>query len=183
MLINSFFQPNHHAVTGTKVDNTSTQKSSTSSQSLTLDSNSQKPSQDTPGKDLNAQFIEQREIQKLKNIDQEVRAHERAHLSAAGRYATSGASFSYQRGPDGHLYAVAGEVGIDISKVPGNPEQTLLKAQTIMRAALAPANPSSQDQRVAAQATALAQQAKIEIAVQQQTEAPDDIGQYLDAFV
>ena len=124
----------------------------------------------------------QRELQKLKNIDRDVRAHEQAHLSAAGQYATSGASFSYQQGPDGRLYAVSGEVKIDTAAIPGDPLGTLQKAQTIVRAALAPVNPSSQDRRVAAQGAALAQQARIEIAIQQESREYEQAGQYLDAF-
>lgn len=125
----------------------------------------------------------QRELQKLKNIDREVRAHEQAHLSAAGQYATSGANFSYQQGPDGRLYAVSGEVTIDTAAIPGDPLGTLRKAQTVVRAALAPVNPSSQDRRVAAQGAALAQQARIEIAIQQNIQVSGQAGQYLDAFV
>jgi len=37
-------------------------------------------------------------IEELKKIDQEVRAHEAAHLGAAGGYALGGAQFQYQRG-------------------------------------------------------------------------------------
>jgi hypothetical protein len=124
-------------------------------------------------------LTEHRQLQKLRNIDREVRAHEQAHLSAAGQYATSGASFSYQKGPDGRLYAVSGEVGIDTSAIPGDPQATLQKAQAVVQAALAPANPSAQDRRVAAQATAMAQQARVEIATRQETR---ESGQYLDAF-
>ena len=66
---------------------------------------------------------EKKQVQKLKNRDREVRAHEAAHLAAAGPYATRGASFSYQKGPDGRQYAVGGEVGIDSSEVPNDPAQ------------------------------------------------------------
>lgn len=128
------------------------------------------------------EISQQAELRKLKNIDREVRAHELAHLSAAGQYATSGASFSYQKGSDGRLYAVSGEVGIDSSAIPGDPRATLRKAQTVMRAALAPANPSAQDRRVAAQASAMALQARVELSLQQEGVAPREPGQYLDAF-
>ena len=53
---------------------------------------------------------EKREVEELKARDREVRAHEAAHLAAAGTYASSGPNFEYKRGPDGRLYAVAGEV-------------------------------------------------------------------------
>ncbi|WP_157608105.1 putative metalloprotease CJM1_0395 family protein [Thermodesulfatator atlanticus] len=106
---------------------------------------------------------QQRLIQKLKRIDKEVRAHEQAHMIAGGRYVRGAANYKYVRGPDGNYYAVAGEVKIDTSPVPGDPEATLEKARTIKRAALAPANPSAQDRMVAAQADRLAMKALEEI--------------------
>lgn len=111
-------------------------------------------------------LAEQRKLQELRNIDRRVRAHELAHVSVGGRYVTSGASFRYETGPDGRRYAVAGEVSIDTSEVAGDPRATLEKAQIVLRAALAPADPSAQDRRVAAQAVATIQQARVELAVQ-----------------
>ena len=73
-------------------------------------------------------------------------------------------SNEYETGPDGQRYAVGGEVGIDTSAIPGDPEATLLKAQTVMRAAMAPAEPSAQDQLVAAAAKTMESQAFIELA-------------------
>lgn len=102
------------------------------------------------------------ELQKLKQRDAEVRSHEQAHLSAAGQYARGGATYTLQKGPDGSSYAVGGEVGIDVSKE-ATPEATIAKMQVIKRAALAPANPSGADKRIAAQATAKASQAKQEL--------------------
>ncbi len=95
---------------------------------------------------------EKQALDDLKARDREVRAHEQAHLAAAGPYAKGPPSFEYQTGPDGKPYAVGGEVQIDTSKVSGNPQATLVKAQTIRRAANAPRNPSAQDRQVAAQA-------------------------------
>jgi len=105
---------------------------------------------------------EQKLINELSARDLEVRTHEAAHLSAAGIYAKGGPSFSFQRGPDGKQYAVGGEVNIDTSPIPGDPEATIRKAQTLQRAALAPAEPSSQDRSVAASATQLELQARTE---------------------
>ena len=113
----------------------------------------------------------QQELVKLRARDQEVRAHEQAHLSAAGGLAKGGANYSYQRGPDGQRYAVGGEVDIDTSPVLGNPAATLAKARQIQAAANAPAQPSPQDQAVAAQAAAMAAQAQVELA-KKQTEKP-----------
>ncbi len=111
---------------------------------------------------------EQRQIQVFKARDIEVRAHEQAHLSAAGGFATGGASFTFQTGPDGRRYAIGGEVQIDISSVPGDPEASLRKAETIRRAALAPASPSAQDFSVAASAASMATNARIELLKQNQ---------------
>ncbi len=102
-------------------------------------------------------------LSELKQRDAEVRSHEAAHLAAAGGIATSGASFEYQQGPDGIQYAIGGEVNIDTSPVSGDPAATLRKADTIRRAALAPAQPSGPDMQVAASATAMAAQAQIEL--------------------
>lgn len=102
-------------------------------------------------------------VRELKQRDAEVRAHEAAHLAAAGGIATGGASFSYQQGPDGVRYAIGGEVNIDTSSVPGDPAASLRKADTIRRAALAPAEPSGPDLQVAASAAAMAARAQVEL--------------------
>ena len=106
---------------------------------------------------------DQQKVAQLKQRDQEVKTHEQAHLSAAGAYAIGGASFTYQTGPNGVRYAVGGEVNISTSAIKDDPAATLKKADTIRRAALAPENPSSQDQRVAAKATSMAGKARIDL--------------------
>jgi len=116
---------------------------------------------------------EQAEIRQLASIDRKVRAHEQAHSSVGGVYAGA-PSFTYKTGPNGVRYAVGGEVSIDVSPVPGNPEATLRKAEQVARAALAPADPSSVDRRVAASASALAAKARFEIA-QRAAEASDNV--------
>jgi hypothetical protein len=103
-------------------------------------------------------------ISQLKARDGEVRAHEAAHIAAGGRYITSGASYSYQRGPDGALYAVGGEVGIDSSPAPGKPEETVQKMRVVRAAALAPSEPSGADLAVAAAASQAEAAALAEIA-------------------
>jgi len=117
----------------------------------------------------NLEEQELKELQQLKIRDTEVRTHEQAHLSAVGRYARGGASFTYQRGPDGGSYAISGEVGIDVAKE-STPEATINKMQTIKRAALAPANPSAADKQIAARASALEAQARQELFRNQQQE-------------
>jgi SprA family protein len=115
---------------------------------------------------------EKRKIQDLKRIDQEVRQHEMAHLSAAQGIALSGANFEYERGPDGVNYAVGGDVKIDTSKE-SDPAQTLEKARKIAAAANAPASPSPQDRSVAASAQAMAAEAQVDIAREKQTETSE----------
>jgi len=102
-------------------------------------------------------------LQKLKQRDREVKAHELAHKSVAGLYARGAARFTYERGPDGQRYAVGGEVSIDISRE-ADPRQTLQKALIVKQAALAPADPSAQDRQIAMQATQMAAEAQHEIA-------------------
>ncbi|MCG8672212.1 MAG: hypothetical protein MI867_22595 [Pseudomonadales bacterium] len=104
-------------------------------------------------------------IRQLKSRDREVRVHEAAHAAVGGRYAGS-PSFQYERGPDGVNYAVSGEVSISVSKVAGDPEATLEKAKVIRAAALAPAEPSAQDRRVAAEASQLQVEARSDIQAQ-----------------
>ncbi len=106
---------------------------------------------------------ERRRIEVLKKTDTEVRSHEMAHIAAGGQYISSGARLKYERGPDGVSYAVAGEVSIDTSPVPGDPQATITKMQQVKSAALAPANPSSQDRKVAAYASSQAAQALTEL--------------------
>lgn len=102
-------------------------------------------------------------VEELKKTDQEVRQHEMAHVAAGGSLVTTGAQFTYRTGPDGKQYAVAGEVGIDTSAVPGDPQATIQKMQQVKRAALAPASPSSQDLKVASQASSKAAEAAGEL--------------------
>ncbi len=119
---------------------------------------------------------EQEVVAELKKRDREVREHEQAHLASAGQYARGGAQFEYQTGPDGHRYAVGGEVGIDTSKVPDDPQATIRKAQAIYRAALAPAEPSGQDRRVAAQARQMQSEAQAELAENRRSEGARPAG-------
>lgn len=104
---------------------------------------------------------EQRVIDQLKSRDREVRAHEQAHAAVGGSLAGS-PSYEYQTGPDGKKYAVGGEVSIDVSKT-NDPETTIRKMQTVRAAALAPAEPSSQDRKVAAEASRNIAEARAEL--------------------
>lgn len=110
-------------------------------------------------------------VKELQSRDQTVRADEQAHIAASGGLAKGSASFQFTRGPDGGLYAISGEVQIDTAAVSDDPQGTIDKAQQIRRAALAPANPSQQDRAVAAQANAMATEAKVELQRAEREEA------------
>jgi hypothetical protein len=99
----------------------------------------------------------------LQSADVRVKAHEATHIAIAGPYAKSAAQYDYAVGPDGTLYAVGGSVRVDLRPVPGDPEATLRKATAIMQAALGPGEPSAADTRIAAEAYAMAMQARREI--------------------
>lgn len=123
----------------------------------------------TTGRPAELSEAELNQVRELKQIDRSVRAHEMAHVAAGGALVTRGASFSYVTGPDGQRYAVGGEVQIDTS--PGRTEEeTITKASAIIAAALAPADPSPQDRKVAAMASRMAAQASIELAIRQREE-------------
>ena len=102
------------------------------------------------------------EIEQLKARDQEVRDHEQAHASTGGQYAGA-PQYEYTTGPDNKRYVTDGEVSIDVSEEK-TPEETLKKMEQVRAAALAPAEPSSQDLKVAAEASQKATEARSEIA-------------------
>ncbi len=130
------------------------------------DENAEREEKQAPQQDAKQQ-AEQQEIQELKSRDQEVKNHEQAHAAVGGRYAGA-PSYSYELGPDGKQYAVAGEVQIDISPVAGDPQATIQKMQQVRSAALAPAEPSAADRRIAAEALQRQMQAQAELVQQNQ---------------
>ena len=102
------------------------------------------------------------QVIKLQQRDTHVRAHEAAHMAAGGSVVSGGASYTYQKGPDGKMYAVGGEVPIHVTK--GNtPKETLAIARQLRAAALAPSDPSPQDLKVAASAAMMEAKAMQEI--------------------
>lgn len=127
----------------------------------------QKYSKPLSGSDQGLTSAEIKLIDELKKTDIKVRQHEMAHIAAGGKYITSGANFTYQRGPNGKNYAVGGEVGIDTSPVPGDPEATIKKMRQVKSAALAPADPSAQDLKVAANAMSEVSKAMSELIISQ----------------
>ncbi len=111
---------------------------------------------------------EQKQVKELKLRDAEVRTHEQAHAAVGGQYAGA-PSYEFQRGPDGNRYAVGGEVQIDVGEEK-DPESTIQKMQVVRRAALAPAEPSSQDYKVAAEASQKELAARAELGKEQTAE-------------
>ncbi|TKA91281.1 hypothetical protein FAZ79_01730 [Guyparkeria sp. SB14A] len=116
---------------------------------------------------------EQRVLAELKARDQEVRAHENAHRAAGGDLVRGG-SYDYQQGPDGKRYAIGGDVQIDTTPVAGDPRATAEKMAQVIRAALAPAEPSPTDLAVAAQATAERNRAQSEARADNGDSGTDD---------
>ena len=125
---------------------------------------------------------EQLQVAELRQIDAKVRAHEMAHLTAAGSYAAGGANFQYATGPDGKQYAVGGEVRIDTGRE-SSPEATISKMQTVRAAALAPVDPSPQDQKVAAKASLVIIDANQELRLTRLEQADGETGDTAIAHV
>lgn len=105
---------------------------------------------------------EKQQVSELQARDTEVRAHEAAHIAAGAGVVTGGASFTYQTGPDGKQYAIGGEVPINMSEG-STPEATIAKMQQARAAAMAPADPSPTDYRVAASASMIEMKAQAEL--------------------
>jgi hypothetical protein len=116
---------------------------------------------------------EERQVQKLKESDAKVKAHEQAHAAAGGPHAAA-PKYEYTTGPDGNRYATSGEVQIDSSPEKGNPAATIRKMDIVIRAALAPGDPSSQDLAVARQAQAERAKAQAELSKTREAERGQD---------
>lgn len=160
---NSFYTTSPYLDYGTK---NSSDKEDTVKTSQTSDDSSSK--NDNKDKKNITQLSDEEKLQvaKLQQRDSEVRTHEASHI-AAGAGLTSGADFTYQKGPDSKMYAVGGEVEIDTS--PGRtPQETIQKAQQIKRAALAPSNPSPADLKIATNAASMEVSAKAQMQQLQQ---------------
>ncbi|CUU70150.1 putative metalloprotease CJM1_0395 family protein [Campylobacter hyointestinalis] len=160
---NSFSTTSPYLDYGTK---NSSDKEDTVKTSQTSDDSSSK--NDNKDKKNITQLSDEEKLQvaKLQQRDSEVRTHEASHM-AAGAGLTSGADFTYQKGPDSKMYAVGGEVGIDTS-LGKTPEETIQKAQQIKRAALAPSSPSPADLKIAANAASMEVSAKAQMQQEQQ---------------
>lgn len=138
---------------------------------------------DPGNKELNES--EKKQVEELKKIDVKVRAHEMAHQTA-GAGLVRGKSFQYTTGPDGRQYATGGEVKIDISADPDDPEKTIRKMQKVRRAALAPVDPSSTDRVVAAKASqmeAMARSDKAELSLKDNKSIGNKERQQFDKYL
>ncbi len=137
----------------------------------------------TIGKDEKDLAPEERQnLDRLKARDQEVRAHEQEHMTAASGQAQGGPEFTYQTGPDGQRYAVGGSVHMGLESTPGDPEATRKEAQNIQSAALAPGSPSGQDYMVAAKAGRIESQAEQEVASKNTTQRSALVSRALSAY-
>jgi hypothetical protein len=123
---------------------------------------------------------QERAVKELATRDREVRAHEQAHKAAAGNLATSGASYSYQTGPDGKRYAIGGEVQIRL-QTGSTPEETIRQMERVTQAANAPESPSGPDRAVAGQAARILANARKQLA-SQGTGAQSVRGSQVDLF-
>lgn len=130
---------------------------------------------ESPARVAQLSDADRQRVAELAARDREVRAHEQAHLAAAGSYAR-GVHYETTTGPDGRRYTSAGSVSIDATPVPGDPRATIRKAQIVRRAALAPADPSAEDRRIAAEASKMAIEAQRALIEERRDarEAPDD---------
>jgi len=100
----------------------------------------------------------------LSGIDQAVKAHEQAHMAVLGGYAAGPIRYDYLMAADGTRYAVGGSIKVDLTPVPGDPEETIRKAKAIQFSAFAPGASSGADLRVAAAAYRMEAEARAEIA-------------------
>ncbi len=103
-----------------------------------------------------------KKVEELKARDREVRSHEMAHVAAGGGVTRGGPVYELEKGPDGKTYATGGHVAIDLT-AEKDPQATVAKMQRVRRAAMAPAQPSSQDRAVAAKASQIESRARAEV--------------------
>lgn len=145
---------------------------------VTISKEAQNAKQDTGGSEdeENLSSDQKQQVNELRQRDAEVKAHEQAHMAAGGGVVQGSAAYQYEHGPDGKMYAVGGEVKIDVSSE-RTPEATITKMQQVQRAALAPAQPSATDRAVAARAAQVEARARAEKTKESSKpagETPDD---------
>lgn len=112
------------------------------------------------------------EIKDLMTTEREVVAHEQAH-KAVGAGVTGPISYTQEQGPDDQLYITGGEVSIQAPPT-NSLDEKLQVLEKVRQAALAPANPSPQDLRVAASATAQIQAVRSELNLEEANELEEE---------
>lgn len=128
--------------------------------------NEEKKEQKKAGSYAELSQDEKRLVSDLQARDAEVRTHESAHQAAGGGM-TGAASYTYQQGPDGKMYAIGGEVSISIPSG-STPQESMRNAQRAIAAAMAPADPSGQDFAVASSAMVMLVKAQQRLAKEAQ---------------
>lgn len=100
-------------------------------------------------------------VRRLEARDDKVRAHEAAHVMAAGGQAGMPV-YTFQTGPDGRRYAVGGSVSIAILAT-GDEAGDARRARRAYRAAMAVGEPSAQDMETASLALAKARRGGMDV--------------------
>ena len=100
-------------------------------------------------------FNQQRQTM-IKQRHSEIYAHELAHKNAAG---SLGGSIVIEKDANG--IPIGGHVNIKMPTLDkNNPDKTINHAETVIKAAMAPGDPSDQDYKVAAQARSIKAEAQ-----------------------
>lgn len=103
----------------------------------------------------NRQQQQQQKQELIRNNYNEIYSHELAHKTAGGSFA---GAIVIEKNSDG--IPVGGHVSIKMPTLDRqNPQKTIDHANTVIRSAMAPSDPSEQDYRVAAQAQQIKNQA------------------------
>jgi len=89
-----------------------------------------------------------RVLEKFKQSDANIKSHEQIHASIG--HTTAPISYTYQKGPDGKIYAVGGHVKLDTS-IPNDPKAAAFKLDILQKAASAPIDSSAADNNIASQ--------------------------------
>ncbi len=90
----------------------------------------------------------ERVLEKFKKADAQIRSHEQVHATIG--QTTAPISYNYQKGPDGKMYAVGGNVRFDTS-IPDDPKAAAFKLDQLSRAATGVSDPSEADTMIANQ--------------------------------
>ena len=120
------------------------------------------------------------DIQKLDQPGTDIGRYERSHLAVAGMAIRGGPHHEYRLGSDGRVYALGGEVSLDLNTGTGNSQKSLAKMEQGRRAELVPANRLAiDDQRVAVLARYDVQRTDLET-LDQQDEQTLTTPRYMD---